>query len=191
MQATHRHLLMFATAVLAAPLAEAHPLNAHGDALQAFVHPFAGIDHVAAMLVIGLWAGLAAPARRLLAPLAFVGGLVGGAALGALGVAMPAVETGIALSVLLLGPLAARDARLPALLSFAACALAGVFHGHAHGVELSGQGWAGACFVLGSVLLHGIGYGIARHAGRSGRVATLRSALSASGVLGLGLMWLA
>ena len=80
---SHRHLPALAVMLLAAPLAHAHPLADHSLAWQAFVHPFSGADYVFAMLVIGLWAGLAAPARRLLPPLAFMGGLLGGAALGA------------------------------------------------------------------------------------------------------------
>ena len=188
---SHRHLPALAVMLLAAPLAHAHPLADHSLAWQAFVHPFSGADHVFAMLVIGLWAGLAAPARRLLPPLAFMGGLLGGAALGALGVALPALEVALALSVLLLGPLAARDARLPALLCLAACALAGMFHGYAHGVELPAQGAAAACFVLGSALLHALGFAVARQLHVRGHGLALRRALNASALFGVGLLWMA
>ncbi len=187
----HHKRFALITTLVVAPLAHAHPLAAHSVAWQAFIHPFSGADHITAMLVIGLWAGLAAPGRRVVPPLAFVSGLMAGAALGTMGVQLPAVETAIALSVLLLGPLAARESRLPALLCFALCAVAGLFHGYAHGVELSGRGLAGACFVLGSLVLHGLGYGLARRVSTTGHGVALRSALSASGLLALGFLWMA
>lgn len=191
MRVRSRHPLILAATLLAAPMVQAHPLAAHGDALHAFLHPFSGLDHVAAMLVIGLWAGLAAPSRRLLPPLGFVAGLMVGVALGAFGIALPAVETALALSVLLLGPLAARDAGVPALLCLVLCAAAGLVHGYAHGVELGGHGLAGLTFVAGSVLMHTLGFGLARRMTASGHAQALRTALSASALLGLGLVWMA
>ncbi len=185
---THTPALLIG--LLAAPLAEAHPLAAHAAEWQAFIHPFLGLDHVLAMLVVGAWAALTTSARRLLPPLGFVGGLMAGAALGAGGVPLPAVETGIALSVVLLGPLAAREARLPALACLLVSAVAGIFHGHAHGSELAGLGWAYAWFVLGSVLLHAAGFAIATRINDGRHARVLRGALSASGVLGLALVWM-
>lgn len=191
MSVKHHRALTLVIALLVAPIADAHPLAAHAAAWQAFMHPFSGLDHVSAMLVIGLWAGLTSSRRRLLPPLSFIVGLMVGAALGAYHPTLPAMEIAIALTVLLLGPLAARDARLPVLACLVAGAAAGLVHGYAHGVELSGQGLAGAAFVLGSVLLHAVGYVLARRVADSGNAVALRRALSASGVLGLGLLWMA
>lgn len=191
MSSKHHALSVMSIALLAAPLADAHPLAAHVAAWQAFLHPFSGIDHVLAMLVIGLWAGLTTPDRRLLPPLGFIGGLTAGALLGASGVALPAVESMLAVSVLLLGPVAARDARLPALACVLVSAAAGLLHGHAHGTELAGLGLESAAFVLGSLLLHAVGFALARQVSERGHARALRASLSASGVVGLGLLWMA
>jgi urease accessory protein len=183
-------LFVLTAALTLAPLAQAHPLGAHHELWRAFVHPFGGIDHLLAMLVIGVWAGLAAPTRRLVPPLSFVVALIAGAALGTGGMALPAVEIGIALSLVLLGPLAARDARLPVQLCFVVCALAGLAHGYAHGVELAGQAGSAIGFVLGSCVLHALGFLLAQHAHLAGGSGALRSALSASSLIGVGLLYL-
>ncbi len=186
-----RQLLLFSVALTLAPFVQAHPLSAHHDVWLAMVHPFSGSDHLLAMLVIGVWAGLAAPARRLVPPLSFMAALLVGAALGTGGSALPAVEIAIALSLVLLGPLAARDARLPMLVCGAVCVLAGLAHGYAHGVELAGQAGAALGFVLGSCVLHGLGFVLAQRANWAGHGATLRTALSTSSLFGLGLLYLA
>ena len=187
----HRNPAVVIAALLASPVAEAHPLAAHVAAWQAFIHPFSGADHVLAMLAVGVWAGLATPRHRLLAPASFLVGLVAGAALGVFGTALPGVESVIALSVLLLGPLAARAAHVPACVCVFACATAGVFHGHAHGAELGGLGAACTAFLLGSLVLHGLGFALARQLGTGSHARTLRAASSASGVFGLALSWMA
>ena len=68
MSVKHHRALTLVIALLVAPIADAHPLAAHAAAWQAFMHPFSGLDHVSAMLVIGLWAGLTSSRRRLLPP---------------------------------------------------------------------------------------------------------------------------
>lgn len=127
-----------------------------------FVHPFTGADHLAAMVAVGLWSALAA--RRwqdmLAAPAAFMAMLLAGAALGRFGVSMPAVEPIIGISLLVLGLLVITRWRLPMP---AAVVLAGsfaLFHGHAHGQELTTA--ADATLALGgmvaaSLLLQGTG----------------------------------
>lgn len=140
-----------------------HP-HAHGVAdsfAHAFVHPFTGLDHLAAMLAVGAWSALAVrPAWR--APAAFVALLVLGALAGFSGMWVPGVEPMIAASVLMLGLLVAVHKRMP---WSAAASLAGVFaffHGAAHGYELAGDGGAAAFGALagmaaGSAVLHVIG----------------------------------
>ena len=132
--------------------ADAHTgvdLGAHHGFSSGFLHPLAGLDHLAAMLGVGLWSALSAatPDRRLLwAPLGFALMLLAGALVG-----FAAVEPMIAASVLLMGLLAA--ARLP-MPGPAAAALAGgfaVFHGLAHGLELAPQG-GGPAALMGMVL---------------------------------------
>ncbi len=123
-------------------------------------HPFAGLDHVLAMLAVGLWgAQLGAPYVWVL-PIAFPLVMATGAALALLGIPLPGVEIGIALSALLLGVLVLLEARPPVAV---AATLVGVFatcHGHAHGVELP-EGTSGvlysAGFVVATGTLHALG----------------------------------
>ena len=126
-----------------------------------FLHPFTGLDHLAAMLVLGAWSALTA--RRVwLAPLAFAGTLALGAMFGAAGLRLPAVEPMIAASLLVLGLLLASGAKLPAIGGAAGAALFALFHGVAHGQEFAGHD---ARFEIGgmvaaSALLHTAGIGL-------------------------------
>lgn len=134
----------------------------HGFA-GGLAHPFTGLDHLAAMLAVGLWSGLSA--RRVwVAPFAFAGLLLVGALLAGAGLALPAVEPMIAASLLVLGLLLATRQAMPA--GMAALLVGGfaLFHGAAHGGELSG-GAALAGMVLATALLHaaGLGMGLALH----------------------------
>lgn len=136
-----------------------------GDALLAgFAHPFGGIDHLCAMVCIGVWSALAT--RRVwLAPVVFVGMLLVGALLGFVGLVLPAVEPTIAASLLVLGLLVALRAELPAALGLGLVALFALFHGLAHGRELDGPfgAWALAGMVVATLLLlvSGLSLGIA------------------------------
>jgi urease accessory protein len=134
--------------------------GAHHGFASGLLHPFTGLDHLAAMLAVGAWSALTATQARaaeyLRAPLAFAALLLAGAVLAAGGLQLPAVEPMIIASLLVLGLLLAAQRRLPAV---AAAALVGgfaLFHGAAHGSELGG-GWALAGMVLATALLHGTG----------------------------------
>ena len=138
---------------------------AHHDALGAlaagFRHPFTGTDHLAAMVALGIWSGLTA--RRVwVAPLGFVAALLTGALLGLNGVALPLVEPMIAASLLVLGLLLASSAALPAAAGVTLAALFALFHGAAHGQELTGvfDLWALAGMVAATALLHAAGIAI-------------------------------
>ena len=134
---------------------------AHG-----FTHPVTGLDHNLAMLLVGLLAFQMGGRALWLIPLAFVGMMVAGGALGMAGIDMPFVELGIALSVVALGFAVAFEVKLPVA---AAALFAGpfaVFHGHAHGAEMPGGGETlvyGAGFIATTALLHiaGIMLGLA------------------------------
>ncbi len=148
----------------------AHALAHEGGAAEGlvagFLHPLSGPDHIAAMVAVGLWgAQLRAPAIWAL-PVAFplVMALGGLAAL--LGVPLPGVEIGIALSAIALGTLVALQVRLPLAAALAVVAVFAVFHGHAHGAELAPGANAVAYsfgFVVATGLLHaaGIALGLA------------------------------
>jgi urease accessory protein len=121
-----------------------------------FAHPFAGLDHLAAMVAVGLWAAMAGGRRMWIWPLAFVAAMLGGGFLGQYGVALPVVEPAIAASVAVLGLLVASGVGAPVSIGAVLIGLFAVFHGHAHGTEAPADGWAGyaAGFVLATALLH-------------------------------------
>jgi urease accessory protein len=124
------------------------------------LHPLFGLDHVLAMVAVGLWAGLVGGKARLAYPLAFVAMMVVAGLWGMSGEALPGVEIGIAVSVIVLGLAIALKATPPLAAGVAACAIFAIFHGHAHGAELpDGAGAFGyaAGFVLATALLHGVG----------------------------------
>jgi urease accessory protein len=135
-----------------------------------FKHPWNGLDHMLAMLAVGLWAGLSGGRALWAWPLAFIGVMLAGGALGIAGVSVPMVEPGILASVIVLGLLVLTAARLPVALGAALVAVFALLHGHAHGSELPAQAAAAsyaAGFALATALLHGLGLGVA-YVGRSG-----------------------
>ena len=107
-----------------------------GGLLSGFEHPIGGLDHVIAMVAVGLWgAFLGRPAIWIL-PVVFPLVMAFGGALGVLGVPLPHVETGIGLSGLLLGLAVAFAAKPPIYVSAILVGVFAIFHGHAHGAEL-------------------------------------------------------
>ena len=155
--------ILAVAASLFVPLAAAHNLGAHGAGFAAgVVHPLAGLDHILAMVAVGLWAGQPGGRAYWSVPLAFVGMLAMGAIIAMAGLFMPAVESGIAASVLILGLLIAFSARLPILLGMVLVGMFALFHGYAHGTELP-QVASVASYSLGMLLatigLHAAGLG--------------------------------
>lgn len=154
-----------AVALLAAGAAQAHPGHDTTSLIDGLAHPFAGFDHLLAMVAVGLWSAAALPAgRRVAGPAVFLVMLLLGAALPQFGVRLPGVEAGVALSVTALGALmiAARSTalRLPVPAGLALVGVAALLHGMAHGAELgAGQSFAGYAvgFMTTSALLHGVG----------------------------------
>jgi urease accessory protein len=187
-----RLVLVALLAVLASPaLAHIQPGEAGGFA-TGFLHPISGLDHVLAMVAVGLWgAQLGAPAIWLL-PVTFPIVMAFGGLLGLVGIPLPGVEIGIAASALLLG-VAVMTERKPPL--YAAATLVGffaIFHGHAHGTELP-PGESGLLYSLGFVVatgcLHAIGIAIgAIHRWPAGQVA-LRLAGGGVGLAGVFFLW--
>ena len=130
-----------------------------------FVHPLTGLDHIAAMVAVGLWgAFLGAPAMWVL-PVVFPLVMAFGGALGVLGVPLPGVETGIALSSVILGIVVALGARPPLWVAALIVGTFAIFHGHAHGAEMPKAANAATYaigFVIATGLLHlsGIAFGL-------------------------------
>ena len=131
-----------------------------GGFISGLSHPVSGMDHVLAMVAVGLWgAQLGAPALWLL-PVAFPMMMAFGGLLGLLGAPLPGVEIGIAVSAVVLGGLILAEIRLPLVIAVVVVACFAIFHGHAHGTELE-QGQNAMLYSLGFViatgLLHGVG----------------------------------
>ena len=152
-------LLLFATP------AWAHTGDVTGGFLSGFAHPFLGLDHVVAMVAVGLWgAFLGVPAIWLL-PIVFPLVMAGGGVLGILGVPLPYVEVGIALSAIVLGAMVALAVRPMLWVAALIVGAFAIFHGYAHGVELPEAADAVAIsigFVMATGFLHlaGIALGL-------------------------------
>ncbi len=186
-------LLAPAAAIIAlTATAEAHTGHGATNAFTAgFAHPLGGVDHLLAMVAVGLWAGLAGGRALWLWPASFVGAMVVGGMLGMAGMPMPFVEQGILASVVVLG-LAAALAFSPNVAAGAAIvALAGLFHGHAHGTEVpadaSGLAYA-AGFALATALLHAVGIAATVIASRLALPAATRVAGGLTAVAGVALV---
>lgn len=145
----------------------------HGSFMAGFSHPLFGMDHILAMVVVGLWAAQIAQGEKTgkalwLVPAAFVGMMAFGCVLAVSGVELPFVEPAILASVIALGLVVAIAVHLPTLTCATIVGLFALFHGHAHGGELGSAGALqfGLGFVVATTLLHlaGIaaGLGIAR-----------------------------
>jgi urease accessory protein len=166
-----RQYFLAALTLVLPTLAFAHPGHAVGDSFIAgLTHPWSGLDHLAAMLAVGIWAAQLGGRLRWTVPISFVLLMLTGAALGMSGMQLNASEQGIAASVCVLGLLIACAVRLPALLCVALVGCFAVFHGYAHGVEAPQQGNAllyMTGFALSTAALHALGVlfaqGLVRH----------------------------
>jgi urease accessory protein len=131
--------------------------------LTGFLHPLGGLDHVLAMLAVGMWgAQLGNPAIWVL-PVAFPQVMALGGVAGILGVPLIGIELGVTLSVIVLGSMIALDRRPPLWAAFLIVSFFAVFHGYAHGAELPGKTGAvaySAGFVTATGLIHLTGIGI-------------------------------
>jgi len=163
--------LLLATAGLIALLVSPGPAAAHtggsvaGGFLDGLLHPLSGLDHVLAMVAVGLWGvQLRRPAIWVL-PVAFPLVMAVGAAVGVRGLPLPGVEIGVAGSALALGAAVAAESRPPQWVAAVVVSIFAIFHGYAHGVELPGSVNPvayGVGFVLCTGLLHlgGIAVGV-------------------------------
>jgi urease accessory protein len=123
-------------------------------------HPLQGMDHLLAMIAIGLWATQQGGRATWAVPAAFVGAMALGGGLAWSGIALAHAETGIALSVLVLGLLVATRRQWAVPAGMAIAAAFALFHGYAHGLEMpqaASPVLYGLGFVLATVCLHGVG----------------------------------
>ncbi len=142
--------------------------HTHGF-VHGFAHPIGGLDHLLAMVAVGRLAAYLGGRALWLVPATFVGVMALGGLLGVSGAALPYVELGIALSVVVLGLLVALRWNFPVAAAMAIAAVFAVFHGYAHGTELpeNASGLAyGIGFMIATAVLHlagiAIGLGLAK-----------------------------
>jgi urease accessory protein len=176
----------------------ASPALAHVEQGQAvgFItgleHPWSGLDHVLAMIAVGIWgAQLGNPALWIL-PVTFPMVMSLGAMMGLLGIPLPGIEIGIAVSAILLGAMVLGEVKPKLYIAAAMVGFFAIFHGHAHGTELP-AGQSGLLYSMGFVIatgvLHGIGILIGTiHRWPAGKMA-LRGAGAFIAVMGVIFLW--
>ena len=191
---------LLALLLIAVPTA-AFAHTGHGDTsgfLHGFMHPVGGLDHILAMVAVGVFAFVLGGRALWLVPLSFVGMMAVGFMLGVAQIDVPFVELGIALSSVVIGGLAALGRPMPVVLASAVVGVFAIFHGHAHGTEMpvdaSGLEYA-AGFVAATALLHVAGIlaalGVARLVGKYGKsVAQAAGGVFALGGIGVLTGWL-
>lgn len=165
--------------------------------LHGFMHPIGGLDHVLAMVAVGVFAYVLGGRALYLVPISFVGMMGVGFLLGVAQVDLPFVELGIALSSVVIGGVAALGRPMPVVTAMALVGVFAIFHGHAHGVEMPSDA-SGAEYALGFIaataLLHAVGIGaamgVARLTGKYGRtIAQVAGGLFALGGVGVLAGW--
>lgn len=183
-----------AACVLAPSLAFAH--TGVGQTIgfaHGFTHPVSGLDHVLAMILVGVLAWQLGGRALWLVPTTFVSVMAIGGALGIMGISVPLVEAGIAFSVIVLGAVVALDIRAPLAIAAGVVGLFAIFHGHAHGSEMpaaaAGIAYA-AGFMLATATLHiagiALGYLVGKASEQQGSI-VMRSAGGIAALAGIGL----
>ncbi|WP_226576733.1 HupE/UreJ family protein [Acuticoccus sediminis] len=191
-----RTILIVYAALVATPAFAHLPPGEYGSFAAGFSHPLFGLDHILAMVAVGLWAGTLGGRAIWAVPLAFVGTMSFGFVLALTGLHLPLVEPMIMASVVVLGLLIAFAVRLEVILGAIVVGAFAMFHGYAHGGELGTAGALqfGLGFALATALLHaigiGLGLGVGRLAATGSRFADVitRSIGGATATLGLVLL---
>jgi urease accessory protein len=186
-----RAFLALAIAATATVPAFAHLDPAeHGSIAAGFSHPLFGLDHILAMVAVGIWAAMQGGRAIWIVPGAFVGTMALGFAAAIFGVPLPFVEPVILASVIFIGIAIALALPIPTVAVAAAVGFFAFFHGHAHGGELGEAGaWQFALgFIIATAVLHAVGIGTGLALGRFGGKWLSRAA---GGATALGGLWLA
>ena len=158
------NLLLISLLIVMPEIALAHaPEGAGGGFVTGFLHPIMGVDHLVAMVAVGLWGAFLGERALWILPIVFPSIMAVGAAFGIVGLEIPLVEFVIALSGVGLGALIALRVRAPLAIAMVLVGIFAIFHGYAHGVEMPEQISAitySAGFVIGTGLLHLAGVAI-------------------------------
>ena len=175
-----RNALLTLSLLLIPTLAHAHVgIGETSGFLRGMGHPLSGIDHICAMVAVGLWASQMGGRSLWLIPLTFLFVMATGGLLGMSGVTLPFVEQGITASVLILGVFIAAAIRMPLAASVTLVGLFALCHGHAHGAEMpaSASGLQFAMgFVLATAVFHALGIGLGVAMQKQGRPMVVRFA---------------
>ncbi|WP_416066894.1 HupE/UreJ family protein [Rhizobium sp. ZK1] len=162
--------------------------------VHGFSHPISGLDHILAMIMVGVLAFQLGGRAVWAVPTTFVLVMAFGGALGIAGINVPLVEMGIALSVIVLGTIVALNIRASTAVAMGIVGLFAIFHGHAHGAEMpenAGGAAYAAGFMIATALLHmaglGLGFLIVRFGERQGAF-VIRTAGSLAAVAGVGIL---
>jgi urease accessory protein len=188
-----QRLLSAALATFCANIALAHTqIDAASGFRTGFMHPVTGLDHVLAMVAVGLWGAQLGPPALWLLPVTFPVVMACGGLLGLLGVPLPGVEIGIAASAIMLGLAVMTERRPPLVVAALLVGFFAIFHGHAHGTDLP-PGENGLLYSLGFVVatgcLHLFGIAIGTiHRWRPGQL-VLRIAGAGVGLAGTVFLW--
>jgi urease accessory protein len=162
--------------------------------MHGFSHPISGLDHILAMVMVGVFAWQLGGRALWLVPTSFVLMMAVGGTLGVFGIDVPFVEIGITLSVIVLGLGVALGVKTPAVVAMAVVGLFAIFHGHAHGAEMpedaGGVAYA-AGFMIATALLHiagiGIGFGIGKAGERHGPM-VVKASGGVAAIAGVGIL---
>jgi urease accessory protein len=191
----YRRLGVIAAAILLSGAAHAHVGvgDSHGFG-HGFWHPLSGIDHILAMVAVGLFAAHLGGRALWLVPLSFVAMMIVGGGIGMSGTALPFVELGIGTSVVVLGVAVATRLDIATALAMALVGFFAIFHGHAHGAEMpeavSGLEY-GAGFIVATAALHATGVFLGLLMGRTSEIysrCVLQAAGSAMAVAGVAIL---
>ena len=165
--------------------------HSHMSFTEGMLHPFSGLDHVLAMVAVGLWASQLGGRALWLLPLTFPAVMAVGAGLGLSGVTLPWVEIGIAGSVMILGAVVALALRPSLAISVPLIGAFALLHGYSHGIELPASASAvgyGAGFSVATLVLHAVGIATGLIAGRLPVRFAARTAGGAIAALGVVLL---
>jgi urease accessory protein len=166
--------------------AHAHTLDGGGGLAGGLAHPFMGLDHLLAMIAVGLWAAQLGRRAVWQVPIAFVAVMAIGFGLARLGISVSMAEPMVVASVAVLGAIVAGAVRIPVGLGAALVSVFAVFHGFAHGIEMpaASSAWVYAAgFAIATASLHLVGLGLGKSLRRLPFAARLGgAAISVTGV---------
>lgn len=168
--------------------ASAHTIGGTG-LVSGMTHPLIGMDHLLAMLAVGVVSSIIGGRALWVVPATFLGTMLVGGAIALVGIHLPVIEQGVALSVLVLGVMIALSKKIPLGVTMGSVALFALFHGYAHGIEsptIANPALYALGFILSTTLLHISGVLVGHYALKHSTTTTLlRYSGATMGVIGV------